>query len=578
MFREHPSHGECQGSSSLEALPAKVRERLEQSWAGTFYREYFCRIDEAAFAVLYAETPSRPNIPVNVLVGLESLKAGFGWSDEELYEAFLYNVQVRYALGYQDLGVGQFELRTLYNFRRRLKEYQQAQGINLLEQAFAAISDEQRRALRVHSHQLRMDSTQIASNIVDASRLQLLVAGVQRLYRLLSEPERVRYGLLCGPYCQGEAEHYVYPIRGQAATAAAIEQVGGVLAHLLDELAVAYASDPVYQTVQRLFADNFQRHGDQVQAKANAEIGSGVLQSLDDVDATFRRKAQQPYKGYVANVTETCDPDNELQLIVAVQVAPNNVDDADLLVDALPALAERTAVETLYTDGAFGSPAADVALQQHQVAQLQSGIRGKAPDPDKLSLADFVIVQDAQGQPTQLTCPAGQQVAVEPGRSTGFLARFDPAICQDCPLHLADRCRAQPQQRDPRFTLSFTQPEVFWAQRRRRTRQAGERARNRRAAIESTIRSLKHPWANSQLPVRGRFRVTCLLLASAAMCNVRRIHRYLAAKPQPTLATPASRPLAPSVGSLFRRWFLAFIHVLATIPSWRRAPTLGLTG
>lgn len=53
-----------------------------------------------ALAVLFADCPSRPNIPVNVLVGLETLKAGFGWSDEELYEAFLYNLQLRYALGY----------------------------------------------------------------------------------------------------------------------------------------------------------------------------------------------------------------------------------------------------------------------------------------------------------------------------------------------------------------------------------------------------------------------------------------------------------------------------------------------
>ena len=38
--------------------------------------------------VLYAGFPSRPNIPVNVQVGLESLKADFGWSDEELNDAF----------------------------------------------------------------------------------------------------------------------------------------------------------------------------------------------------------------------------------------------------------------------------------------------------------------------------------------------------------------------------------------------------------------------------------------------------------------------------------------------------------
>lgn len=41
-----------------------------------------------------ADCPSRPNIPVNVLVGLEYLKAGNGWTDEEMYDAFTYDVQV----------------------------------------------------------------------------------------------------------------------------------------------------------------------------------------------------------------------------------------------------------------------------------------------------------------------------------------------------------------------------------------------------------------------------------------------------------------------------------------------------
>ena len=38
--------------------------------------------------VQYADFLSRPNIPVNVLVGLESLKEDFGWSDEELNDMF----------------------------------------------------------------------------------------------------------------------------------------------------------------------------------------------------------------------------------------------------------------------------------------------------------------------------------------------------------------------------------------------------------------------------------------------------------------------------------------------------------
>jgi hypothetical protein len=44
----------------------------------------FCRLNEAPFEVLYVDFPSRLKVPVNVLVGLEYLKAGNGWTDEEM--------------------------------------------------------------------------------------------------------------------------------------------------------------------------------------------------------------------------------------------------------------------------------------------------------------------------------------------------------------------------------------------------------------------------------------------------------------------------------------------------------------
>lgn len=72
--------------SAGSELPEKQHRRLESSWANTFYKEFFSRINEEAFAVLYSEVTSRPNVPVNVLVGLEALKAGNGWSDAQLYE------------------------------------------------------------------------------------------------------------------------------------------------------------------------------------------------------------------------------------------------------------------------------------------------------------------------------------------------------------------------------------------------------------------------------------------------------------------------------------------------------------
>jgi hypothetical protein len=94
MYKANKRHLQPLLISTVNDLPEKQRRRLEQSWAGVFYRETFCRINEDLFKPLYADIPSRPNTPVNQLVGLDLIKEQFGWSDEELYEHFLFDLQV----------------------------------------------------------------------------------------------------------------------------------------------------------------------------------------------------------------------------------------------------------------------------------------------------------------------------------------------------------------------------------------------------------------------------------------------------------------------------------------------------
>lgn len=526
MYKPNKKHLQPLLISNVNDLPENQRKRLENSWAGEFYREFFCRIQEDRFAVVYADIPSRPNIPVNVLLGMETLKAGFGWSDEELYDHFTFDLQVRYALGYQDLREGHFELRTLYNFRQRLSHYNQEHGVNLVSQAFTDITGQQMVALKVRGGIQRMDSTQIASNILDMSRLQLLVEGIQRLWRILNESEQQRYQEWLGEYVKSGSGQYVYRVKGKEATATHTRQVGQTIFRLLNEAKAIYGENPIYQMLERLFRENYTLTEAGVKVKSNEEIGAGCLQSLDDQEATFRRKGPGEFKGYVANLTQTCDPENPVQLITQVQVAPNNVDDAALLAQAATELKERTGLHTLYADGAYGSPAADAQLNQHQIELIQTGIRGKAPAADKLSLSQFVFTTNEKGKPHTITCPNGQEVVVEAGRTTGYIARFDPHVCQTCPFAKQNRCRAISGKRDPTFKLSFTQQEVNWARRRRRYEETHLPGKNPRAAIEACARSVKHPFPAGKLPVRGLFRAACMVVSSAAMSNIRSILRF----------------------------------------------------
>jgi hypothetical protein len=397
----------------------------------------------------------------------------------------------------------------------------------LLEQVFEQVTDAQLRDLQVRTGMQRMDSTQIASNIVDASRLQLLVAAIQRVHRILSAADQQRLGDRFEPYLKGSAGHYTYRVKGRAAVQEHLHQVGVVIHQLLAELEDGYGDDPVYQVLARIFAEHYHLVESGVCPKESQELASNSLQSVDDLEASYRTKGNAHYKGYVANVTETCDPENDLQLITKVQVAPNNIDDSQLLADALPNLQERTDLDTLMTDGGFGGEASDTALEGQDIKLIQTAIRGPKPDRYQFHLADFEMHFDnPPGTPSDITCPYGQTVPVTPGRTTGLQARFEPEICAACPFHQEGRCRAQPQKRDPRYLLDFTPKQVQAAQRRRLYLEYQDKGQNLRAAVEATVRSLKHPFRAGKLPVRGQFRVSCLIIASAIHVNVRRICSY----------------------------------------------------
>jgi hypothetical protein len=569
MFRKNNAHLQTVMVSSVDALPEKQQRRLAESWAGTFYRELFSRIDESHFAGLYSDEPSRPNIPVNVLVALEYLKAGRGWSDEEMHDAFLFDVQVRYALGYRNLGEGAFELRTVYNFRARLSDHMQRTGENLLDKAYAAATDAQIAAYGLKTDKLRMDSSQIASNIRQMSRLQLLVEVVQRVHRLLNDEEQARYAADFALYMRGTAGQYTYRVK-YGETASHIERVGLLMQKLLAELASAHGEAPVYQLLRRVFHEHFVVEEAALRSKQGRELRADSLQAPDDPEATYREKAGHGYKGYVVNATETCDPSNPFQLIVDVQVDANTTDDSVLLTTALPELVERSEVSEIYTDGGYNSPAVDTALAEHQIIHVQTAIRGGQADSKRLSLKDFAIVTTKSGTPTKLTCPGEQTVTVTSGhKPPWFNVRFDPQQCASCPLY-GTHCPAKPGKRDPRPLLRFTKDQVAVAQRRQRSAAARTSGRNLRSAVEATIRSIKLPFNDDQLPVRGRFRVGCMMIGSAAWTNVRRINRYLNTRNQPKAENAVQNSVAP-VTTDVQCSLNVFLGLLTQIrPPWTR--------
>jgi len=577
MFRKNDQHLQWPLFSSIDSLPEKQQARLEASWAGTFYHELFCRINEEPFAVLYSDDEaSRPNIPVNLLVGFETLKAGFGWSDEEAFDHFCFDVQVRYAVGHRDLSEGHFDLRTVYNFRYRVAKHMQESGENLIDQAFEQVTDEQVAAFNLKTNKLRMDSTLIASNIRQTTRLQLLVEVLQRVHRMLDEGEQQQYRDDFAAYLKGSSGQYIYSIKKEA-YAAHLQRVGELMHQLVVELQAKYADEPAYQVLERVFKEHFAIGEGALRAKEGEELSADSLQSPDDWEATYRRKRGQDYIGYVTNVTETCHPENPFQLVVQVQTESNNTDDAVMLAEALPSLKERTGVNEMHTDGGYNSPSVDETMQEHQVQQIQTAIRGRKPSKEKLGLEDFEWQTHADdGQPQSVTCPHGQQAAITTGRKEGrYRAAFDSSGCESCPLR--EQCPTEPLKRRPENVLRFSQQDINVALRRQRCTDARASQQHLRPAVEATVRAVKHPFGNGKVPVRGKPRVSMLMIGSAAMNNVRQIYRYQISQEETDRAEKGSQKAAESprrqpVSSFFASFWaqlrvcLRLVHPLR--PAW----------
>ena len=92
-------------TNSTLNLTQREKRVLEKSWTKTFAEKVFPAIDENIFSVLYSDKTSRPNTPVNVIVGALILKEALGDTDDELVEALMFDVRYQYALLHSNFAV-----------------------------------------------------------------------------------------------------------------------------------------------------------------------------------------------------------------------------------------------------------------------------------------------------------------------------------------------------------------------------------------------------------------------------------------------------------------------------------------
>ncbi len=513
MFKPNEAHRQTSLFAFTVFLSAAKMEKLKNTPEFRFYKLIFCQIDENLFEVLYSDKKSRPNAPINSMVAALILKENNNWSYEELFAQIDFDLRTRSALGLFDLDGTPFCPATLFNFQNMVMAHFVLTGADLIECVFDGLTADQLEKLGIKTTIQRADSFLADSNIRSYTRLQLLVETLIRLHRVLSEDDKETFSDLFAPYIKQSSGQYIYRIK-QDDFQTRLECIAQTYHTLRQQLAPIYGSTTIFNIFDRVYTEHFTVVDETIQFIPAKELPSNVLQSPDDLDATYRKKQGQKSRGQTIHAAETAHPDNQVNLITDVAVASNNTGDETILNDRLDTMKEKTAdLDECHTDGGYGSEDNDKKMEDLEIDHIQTAIKGR-------EAAVPITIEQTGEDRYQVNCP--NQSVDSQATKTRFKACFDQSICDQCPL--AHLCQTV-EQKECRV-LYFDHEDYLRNKRHQAIKKIPAERRKIRANVEATVREFRRRMPGGKLKVRGQYKTRRFALLTAIGINFGRIYRF----------------------------------------------------
>ena len=501
MFRKNTSHLQPSLFGFASQLPKAKLKKLKKSKEYDFYQLVFCNINEKDFSVLYSDNSSRPNAPVNSLVASIVLLYHNNWTTEKLFDHIDFDLLTRTALGLDTLDDTPFCPATFFNFQNRLLSHFVATGQNLIEAVFDSLKQYQLKTLRIKTNVQRSDSFMAMSNIRSYSRTQLLIEMLIRLHRVLSDEDKAKFKELLSPYTKQSSGQYIYNLE-RGSIPHEQEKLAQLYHRLYQALKDSYQNIEVFSIFERVYTEHFTIVDEKITVKPGKELNGSTLQSPDDIDATYHKKRSEHYKGQSVNVTETANPDNELNLITDVAVCSNNTDDSEILNDRLETIVEKTP-----------------DLEELEITHVQTAVRGR-----KAEVA--MEIEEVSEQQYTVKCP--RQTVLSQKTKKRYKACFDIAICKQCPL--SSNCPAKEQ--GEKRTYYFDRSDYLLGKRNRNIKTLPPERRKLRPNVEATVKEFTKPFNHKgKLRIRGLFKTMMYAHGMAISINFGRVWRYIAENP-----------------------------------------------
>jgi DDE family transposase len=523
---------------------------LSQGWQGVFRHVILKLLPVAKLAEHFHPTLGAPTKELYSMAGLVFLADFHNWTSHEAAEAYIFRTDVQYALNLEP--GAEVSDRSIERYQKLYREDDAAARI------FGDVTAALTEKLELDVSRQRLDSTHLFSHMATFGRTKLMAVAIKRFltqvhrhapeqYASLPEDLRCRYQPAESQLFAGAKDAEAR----QRSRQQAAEDLLLIIDHFADQPAMTARS--TYKSLETIFGQQCEVVEGKVTVRA--KTGGNCIQNPSDLDATYDGHKGP---GYQVQITETCRPENEVQLITAALPQTACESDEAALVPILEQLEEAGRLpEDLLVDTSFASDD-NVQAAAERGVELIGPVPGRAPEDDlgALTVDDFAMdertgVIDA--------CPAGHQPLSCTRDEEGGKTKVEmPAeACGGCPFR--SQCPIV-KTREGRFVVEFTDKEHRLAGRR--VEQETEVFKGRyavRSGIESTNSGLKNRLDLGRLRVRGRGAVFRVIHHKLAGWNVLRaavstklrawVAEWVARALNISEFAPSGNALVPSCGS-----------------------------
>jgi len=330
-------------------LTEKTRKRLLDGWPGVFRHVILELMPVDALSEHFDPAMGRPTKELYSIAGLLLIQEFMDWTKDEALDAYSFNMNVHYALNLEPV-THDISKRTLERYINLFEED------DLAKATMDEITTTLVEVLSIKIDKQRLDSTHIFSDMASFGRTRLMGVAIKRFLTQVIRHNKEDYNLLeesfRNRYAPGVNQLFADTKKDGESRRLLRQQVAEDMHYLVKLFGdnPEYNGKDTYKAMDRIFYEQCEVHEEAVIVKK--KTGGNVMQNPSDPDATYDGHKGP---GYQAQISETCNPDNEQQFItvaIAQTAAESDANAVEEVLEDLQAndlVPDEMLVDTGYT-------------------------------------------------------------------------------------------------------------------------------------------------------------------------------------------------------------------------------------